>query len=373
MYEMNILFIGPYRQSDEYGLNAHDYINCLSKLQNHTLSSVPIYMAHNIDNNVSQEILNIENTYCDKFDVIIQNVLPNYFERHDGYNIGIYYSETKNLNRSFFINKINLLNELWVSSDSEKYHLTKSGVTIKISVIPIPLDTESLDQYVDVDPLEIPGIQSTFNFYMLADYIERKNIEAAVIAFNREFSHEKNTVNFIIKTGINGLNNQQSQTEITKDILQMKTKLRLYNQVHLYSNEILITNILNRQQIMSLHKTGNCLLVPSRGEAYCRPALEALYFNNTVICTDKIHTCSILKNNCIRVKSMEVPVMVDRPPAPHIYTGWETWNEISILDLQKQMRLVFNNRRSNNTRDWVKNNFSYQAMSKKIEEQLCQL
>lgn len=368
---MNILFIGPYRQNDGWGLAAKDYLSCLNQIEGHTVSAAPIYMSNNLDNDIDPELVGIENTYCDKFDVIIQNVLPNYFERHDAYNIGIYYSETKNLNKSVFIEKINLLDELWVSSQSEKETLETSGVTCLISVVPIPFNSNLLDSMSNVKPLDIPITKDAFNFYVVAEYTERKNIEAAVIAFNREFSNDTN-VNLILKTRIQQVNDQQNQQKITDDFLKLKSKLRLYNRIELYANEILISRPLTYEQVIALHKMGNCLLVPSRGEAYCKPALEALYFGNQVICTEGIHTCSILQGKCTTAESMEVPIIVNQPPAPHIYTGWETWNEISIIDLQKKMRQAVD-MDSPDTSDWVKHNFSYDAIADKIRERLCQL
>lgn len=371
---MNILFIGPYRQNDGWGLAARDYISCLSTIEEYTVSCVPIYMSNNISRELPWDILQAEQTYCDNFDVIIQNVLPNFFEKHNGYNIGIYYSETHNLKYSLFIDKINLLDELWVSSESEKEELQKSGVNIKISIVPIPMDTDLLDKNLNIMPLDIQQTQNSFNFYMLAEYAERKNIEAGIIAFNREFYNDKN-VSLTIKTRINHLNDEQNQKHISETVLNLKKKLRLFNHLELYTNEILITSRMNEQQICSLHKTGDCLLVPSRGEAYCRPVLEALYFGNQVICTEDIHTQSIVPNQCIFVKSHRVPIVIDNPPAPHIYTGWETWNEIDILELQKQMRRVFNERYNQpiSHKDWVKENFSYQNIANTIKKILCQL
>ena len=369
---MNILFIGPYRQGDGWGLAARNYLSCLKSIDEYTISSIPIYMSNNIDNNINSNLIETEHTSSEKYDVVIQNVLPNLFEKHPGHNIGIYYSETKSLDNSLFIKKINLMDELWVSSQSEKDHLEKSGVTILISIIPIPLDTDRLKEYdKTISKLHIPDIDNCFIFYILAEYNERKNIESAIIAFNREFSNN-NDVKLIIKTRISGISDEDNQQQITNKILELKKKLRLYRNIDLYPNEILISNKLRMEQIVSLHKTGDCLLVPSRGEAYCIPALEALYFSRQVICTEGIHTESILGDMCTTVKSMEIPIVIESPPAPHIYTGWETWNEISILDLQKKMRMSINKKEKKN-RDWVVDNFSYKTISNKIKDRLCQL
>ena len=362
---MNVLFIGPYRQNDGWGVGAQRYLECLATLDVN-LSCVPIYMSRNIERNVTSKIKKLENNYFDNYDIVIQNVLPNFFVKTSSYNIGIYYSETNNLNNSTFINYINLLDELWVSTESEKTELSLSGVKIPILVIPIPFKKPEKG-----NPLDLPGVDDNYIFYMIAEYTERKNLEATIIAYNREFKlNEK--VSLLIKTGFSGLDEQDNQKKVLEEISNIKKKMRLYNDMSCYNNEILITNRLSNEQINSVHNKCDCLIVPSRGEAYCLPAVEALYSDNKVICTSNIHTESMLKPHCTTVKSTEVPIFIDNPPAPHIYTGWETWHEISILDLQRKMRDSFKQRNTKNkTSDWVQSNFGYKSVSKKMKERIC--
>ena len=364
---MNILFIGPYRQNDGWGSSSKDYLGTLSELKEHTISSAPIYMSQNIDKNIPYNLLSAEKTYCDKFDVIIQKTLPNYFHKLPGYNIGIYTTETNSMDKSVFIEHINVLDELWTTSELDKTILKEAGVTIPIVVIPEPVNTTILKACNTIEPFPIPNIDNSFNFYMIADTSERKNIEAAIIAFNREF-HNTHDVKFILKTsGIAPQNLQQK-------ILELKNGLRLFSQSQLYANEILITDNIEPVQMMSLHKSGDCLLITSRGESYCKPALDSLYFGNQVICTDNIHTSKILGDKCVAVESMEVPINIKQAPAPHIYTGWETWYDISILDLQKKMREAYElGKTKQDNKQWIEDNFSYSAVANKMKDRLCQL
>jgi len=369
---LNILFIGPYRQSDGWGLAAKHYLRSLNMIYGHNVSAAPIYMSNNIERNITGELLELENRRYDKYDVIIQKTLPNYFQKNEQYTIGIYTSETKSLSKSLFIEYINILDELWVMSMAEKATLQNDGVTVPITVIPGPVDIDVLEYHENVKKLDIPGIENKFVFYILGEYVDRKNIMAAVIAFNREFVIE-NDVILLIKTNVPGQDHLQSQQKVTNDILEVKKALRLFNHQRLYNNEILITQHLGMAELMSLHKTGDCLLVPSRGEAYCRPAIEASYFGNSIICTEGIHTVDILDSQCVTVNSMEMPILTYLPPAQHIYTGWETWNEIDVLDLQRKMRAAYHNNEEikiKNGKSWVKNKFSYESISQQIQDRL---
>ena len=373
MYEkMNILFIGPYRQAGDWGIAARNYLSCLKKLEDHTVSSIPIYMSNSIQYNIPADVLMAEDIYCDKFDVVIQNTLPNYFEKCDAYSIGIYYSDTKSLNHSSFIDKINIMDELWISSAQEEKNLRNSGVTIPMHIIPVPFDIDQIEQYKDIEPIQIPEINNKFTFYMMTDYTEQKNLQAAVIAYNREFSNDY-YVQFIIKARYPNLNNNQNHQQVIEYLKKIKDKLRLYNREDLYLNEIVVFQDISYEECMGLHQGGDCLLISSRSDHNCRHGLEALYFGNSVICTDEIPVSSMLGDMCVKVKSTEVPIFIDSPPAQHLYTGWETWQEIDILDLQKKMRSAVNKNKITEGKQWIIKEFSYDTITKKIGDRLCQL
>lgn len=373
---MNILFIGPYRQNDEWGNSSIDSIKSLLLMNGHTITCSPMYMVNNVNNNISQEIIESEKRKCEKYDAVILHALPNYFEKLNTHTIGMYASETKHLENSVFIDNINLLDELWTISELQKQELKAAGVTIPITVIPKPVDIEQLEQHENANILDIPEIKNKFVFYVSEQYEERKNINATIIAYNREFSNNHD-VSLIIHSYANRNNPKETLQVIKKDILETKKKLRLYNNANLYPGEILITNKLSNEQLASLHNTGDCLLVTSRGESYSKIAMEALFFGNQVICTEGTHYQYILQEHCSCVRSTETPIMANNPPAQHIHTGWETWNEINILDLQRVMREKYNRGKSQNTnenqeKDWIKDNFSYEETSRKMEKALCQ-
>jgi glycosyltransferase involved in cell wall biosynthesis len=346
-------------------------------LKDHNLSIAPVYLSNSFFNDIPIEMIQLENTKYDKYDIIIQNTLPTLFEKRPGYNIGIYYSDTKNLQKSIFINKINIMDELWVCSESEKESLIKSGVTIPITVIGVGLNIDTLEINKDISPLDIEDLQDKFIFYCIGNYDERQNIGSVIIAYNREFSNDSN-VRLIIKTNVNGKIDPTVSNEIQKTIIELKSKLRLYNRMNLYGNEIIICGDITKQQIMSLHKTGHCFVLSAKSECHSNDALEALYFGNNVLCTKDIHVASILKDHCVTVDSTETPIIMTNPPAYFLYNSWETWNEIHILDLQKKMREQYNAWKQgaisqNNNREWLLNNHSYTSISNKIKDRLCQL
>ncbi len=348
---MNILYLGQYRGplNDGWSVASRKYLETLL-LTDHNVSAKPIYMAGH-GGPISEAIQTAEDNVLDKVDVVIQHVLPDYIERHDCYNIGIFFTETKHLEKSPWIQKINLLDEAWVSSPGEKASLEQSGVTCKISVVPIP--HKDLGEPEEFYLQEIDG---KFTFYFIGEHTDRKNIMALVKAFQREFTPNED-VALLIKTS----------EGLKEEINEWKKYSRLKKE---YVPEVIITgNKFSDRQIAGLHMVGDCFVCTSRGEAQCMPILDAMYYNKPVICTNGIFVRSLLGDHVIPVGSQETPVDTKSPPIPQIYTANETWFDINILELQRHMRSLYEcDGLVCETKDWITKNFSYETISRKMQE-----
>lgn len=349
----NILYIGNYKSSSGWGLGAREYLESLL-LTEHNVVARPIYLCNNIDNKISKSIQKSEEKKLDKHpDIIIQHVLPDLLEKHEGYNIGIFYTETRN--NWGWSPKINLMDEVWVNSELEKQTLIDSGVTTKISIIPVSTNTKNLEKYLRfAEDLKIPELNQKYVFYFIGEHNDRKNILALLKAFHREFSIEEQ-VSILIKT-----NSDAIKQEVNEWKKYSRTRTT-------YLPEAFMIGQLKEQEIYSIHKTCNCFVCPSRGESQCRPIVDAMFFDKPVICTENIFAASSFGTEIATVKSTEVPVDTKSPPVPHIYTGRETWMDIDIIDLQRAMRFAFNNKKQTNTKQWVIDNFSRESVAKRME------
>ena len=63
-------------------------------------------------------------------------------------NVCLAYTETNMLPEVEWVQKLTLMDEVWVPSSQEKQNLTDSGVKVPINVVPIPLDIEKILQSV---------------------------------------------------------------------------------------------------------------------------------------------------------------------------------------------------------------------------------
>ena len=345
-----------YGQTCSWGIAGKQFVRAIHRT-GFGLILKPIYASNRLDINIPQDIKEIEKNVIpteDGIQVIIQHTLPTSFHRFNAYNIGITFTETWDMGHSPWIQNINdSLDELWVVSKSERDALIGSGVKIPIYHIGYPYEKDFDDQEIEYD-----NPNKTFRFYFVGEARDRKNLYGALLAYNREFKKDEK-VELIIKSDF--LRQEELQAFIRRT--------RLYDNHEDYPSQTFITSKLDRDEILSIHKSSHCLLVPSRGESICLPIYDALYFGNEVLCTDHIHTKSIFQNRLQYINSYRVPVQYNEAPVPQVYRAWETWYEPDILHLQQLMRSSMSlselSRNKNNT--FPKPNFRV----KETMEEIC--
>jgi glycosyltransferase involved in cell wall biosynthesis len=363
----NILYIAPYRQHDGWGLASRDYLLALLSTH-HNVVPVSFYTNRGakcvIDN---KQILNAEKESYTYYDYVIQKSMPQSFVYNGdfGKNIGLTVIE----NNRFFssgIASINIMDQLLVPSLKEKNALINSGVRIPISTISQPIDTNLIKNHSS-KVLDMGLSSNTFKFYFIGEYIQRKNIKDIIIAFNLEFDINE-PVELIIKTSMPGLTSEQAKQHIEQDIVKLKTRFRIKNK---YKTETIITKRLSDLEMQSLHKTCDCFVAVSYGEAFCRPAAEAVCSGNTTILSDGIGISEMLDaDDFYHVQSSEQPVIMEDTTYVNgldFYNANETWFIPSVMHLRQQMRSAFNDKKTVSDTKYLER-FSYNN----IGQQICQ-
>ena len=346
----NVLFIGPYRQLDGWGLASIDYIRAISTNKDINLTTRPIYLSLSNTNQQfdDQEIIGYENSHYKTYDVVIQKVLPEYlyYDNRFKKNIGLFTLEISNLKNTNAIENINRMDEIWVPSQIEAKSLLDSGVFKKIRAISQPIDINDLD-VSDLQKIQFgQSVDNTFKFYSIFELTERKNFTDLITAFNLAFTHTDN-VSLIIKT-------RGDINQIKNECNRIKKSLNINKK---YKEEIIITNTLSRKQILQLHHSCDCYVCPSYGEAFCRPAAEALLLGKNPIINKNIGTNDIVDDeNGFLVKSHKVPVILNQHPVLGLkdyYNANQHWFKIDVYDLIDKMRKAFE-MYSKDEKEWIK-------------------
>lgn len=374
---MNALFIGPYRQQDGWGAASRDYIRAIAT-QIKNLSIRPIYLAANTIDRLDDDLLQYENSFYQTYDIVFQKALPHCLvpQQLTTKNVGIFTLETNDISHSNSIYLINRMSEICVPSKQEAKTLKASGVTTPIKVISQPLDTIFIKSQIGLNnKLPFDAISNrSFKFYTIGEYIDRKNILDIVLAFNLAFNDTDN-VSLIIKSSRPGLSSADAYKFIAKEIESLKNRMN----IGLYKNkEIIITDRLSDKDMMSLHRSCDCFVSASKGEAFCRPAAEALCFGNTPIVTDHTGMVDFINTtNGFIVNSHKTPVVTAERTLSNdfdIYNAYEYWYQPNIYSLIEQMRNVYEMSRKDKDALINKRNlginaieaFSYQNIGNKI-------
>jgi glycosyltransferase involved in cell wall biosynthesis len=163
----------------------------------------------------------------------------------------------------------------------------------------------------------------------VGEFVERKNIKALIQAFHIEFE-PREPVNLFIKTSKVPLETIQGYCTQVKKGLKIRKS---------YSEEVVVAGIMPKKDYISVLSQVNCFVMPSRGEAFCIPALEAMTLGIPAIYTEGIGM-----DFCIgtTVESKLVPCFGAVDTLPDLDTAATSWSEIDILKLSKAMRKAYN-------------------------------
>lgn len=329
---MKVLYIGNYNDGTGWGNAAKNNILAMQKVG---IDVIPRCITYNNTSDPHEEdniIKILENKPCINPDVCIQHVLPHlYYYNSNVKNIGYLAVESFDFKDSMWHKHCNLMDEIWVPSTSCKDACIRSGIVKPIKIIPHCLNIEQYINFNNSDAKQIQELKYTFNFVFIGEFIERKNIEALIRAFHKEF-HYSEPVNLFIKTS------KKSLPEIQEYCNNIKRGLKLRK---LYKQEIIVTGFLGFDDYISILKQCDCFVMPSRGEGFCIPALEAMLLGIPIIYTSNIG----MNDFCIgaEVESKMVPCYGGVSSLENLYTANTYWMDIDIEKLGKEMRLMFLN------------------------------
>lgn len=353
---MKTLFISPYRQNDAWGSASRDYIKAL--LSNKTeLTTRPYYYINHSYPNIHSDIVACEHSIYDKYDVILQKLLPHSLfvssRKSSVKNTAIINVETGGWTASRSVYLLNRLDKIYVNSKCEKKWLEQSGIQTEISVVPRPIDIDFLVSN-QAQKISLPNIiNSTFKFYVLVDGTNRSNLDLIVKAFHIAFK-ETDRVSLTIKTTNTTGSPQDLRNHLYAEVEKIKKELNINRS---YKNELIITEFLDDKNMMGLHNACDCFINLSSGSNYCIHTLYAQYLGKTPIVMNNSGLCDFISdNNGFIVQSERVPVTMTTRPLPtefDIFTANEFWYVPRLYSLVETMQKVLDMYKNN--KDQYKN------------------
>jgi len=357
---MKILFISNYR--DGYNGWSEAALLYLKAMYSAGLNVVcrPIKL-NEYNGLVPEHVLEMESKSLNNIDIVIQNVLPNHmvYSKKFKYNIGLYYKETVENKHHIWDDALNMMDILWVPTQTMK--IEDKEINENIDVVSVPYDPQ---EFIDVKPLYIP-YKENYAFYWVGDLNRRKNLKCLIAAYYLGFT-DIDCTSLIIKASKFGSSPSQVQDEVMKLCMVVADSLRIYNSFEDYPRITIIGEQLSRDAILGLHKSCDCFVYPSFGEAWGLPMMDALASGNILVASENGGALEMNTPNTILVKG-QIKTVQGMKSLPGLYTGREKWIDTDPSDLCKAMRSAYERKPIENT---IIDKFSIESVGNLIKGKL---
>ena len=265
-----------------------------------------------------------------------------------------------------WVDLCNNMDQIWVPCDFNVETFASSGVRReKLFKIPEAVDTELFRP--EVDPLPIAGARG-FNFLSVFEWGRRKGWDVLLRAFVEEFA-PNDDVALILKTGGGGRGLEHIRNEA---LGILKHHLRVHS---LPPNVVIYRASIPTEEIPRLYRAANAFVLPSRGEGWGRPLMEAMLMGVPSIATRFSGQLEFMDDEnswLIDYQLVDVPESGWREAA--IYRG-HRWAEPDIPQLRRAMREVFEDRagarrKAEAGRERVLRNYNRRAVATLVREHL---
>jgi glycosyltransferase involved in cell wall biosynthesis len=227
------------------------------------------------------------------------------------------------------------MDEIWVPCQFNVETFSQAGVDVRrLRVVHPGVDTDLFRP--GVQPLHIPERRS-FNFLAVFDWHLRKGYDVLLEAYLKEFRPDED-VALILKTY--QLNDPISDVEAKlTHFIESTLGLRLEDTPPL----MLLNGVITQDKMPQLYASAQAFVLPSRGEGYGRPYMEAMSCGIPVIATRWSGQLEFLSDENSYL--VELDGLVE-PPCDldmEYYIG-HRWAQPSVDDLRAKMRRVFTHR-----------------------------
>lgn len=220
-----------------------------------------------------------------------------------------------------WVHQANQMDEVWVPSHFTRDVFTQSGVRRPIHIIPLGFNPNYFH----------PGIQGhkptdSFVFLSVFEWIERKAPETLLRAYVSEFKRSDDVV-LVLK-----IFNHDPRFDVHQRIHEIVNRPDAPRVVVILNQEIA------EHQMGSFYRSADCFVLPTRGEGWGMPILEAMACGLPVIATDWGAQRDFFNDRLgypLRVRQL-IPAVARSP-----YYAGSRWADPDIDHLRYLMRYVY--------------------------------
>jgi glycosyltransferase involved in cell wall biosynthesis len=293
---------------------------------------------------------------------------PSFIRRSDAcLNIGRSMFETDRLPDGWS-DACNQMDMVWVPDEFNRQTFLRSGVKDnKLRIVPGAIDVTPFDP--EGTSLLMEGARG-FRFLSVFDWSLRKGWDILLKSYVLEFSPEDD-VTLIIKT-------HSSLGYSTKQIVELAADYiaRILQRDPNHIPDIVFHDAnIPGHQMPDLYRSANCFVLPTRGEGWGRPFMEAMATGLPTIGTNWSGNTAFMKSdNSYLIDCEEVPVPEAGWRELPIYRG-HRWAEPSCEHLRYLMRTVYSRQEEAaqtglRARSYLASEFNYSRISEIIQREV---
>lgn len=243
--------------------------------------------------------------------------------KYRSHKIGYTMLEVDGLPREW-VRRANMMDEVWTPSSFNAEVFRRSGVERPIRVMPLGVNPAYFNP--DITGYPVPGV---FTFLSAFEWGERKAPELLLRAFNDEFRSDEGVV-LVCK-----IYNQDISVNVPREVGRLG--LREDGGKIVFS----INELVPAHQLGALYRSADCFVLPTRGEGWGLPLMEAMACGLPVIATGWGAQTDFINDEIAYPLAIEGLVPA-RAKCPY-YEGFN-WAEPSYECLRSLMRRVYENR-----------------------------
>lgn len=273
-----------------------------------------------------------------------------FYKNFGKYKIGFTMLEADSLPPEW-VKQCNKMDEVWVPSNFNKESFAKAGVRVPIYVMPLGIDIDHFNPEINAKRLS-----SKFSFLSVFEWSERKGQELLIRAFKEEFKNLDDVVLLL---------------KVFNPDIRNNIELELANLGVREDDEsviILLGADVPYYQLGSLYRGVDCFVLPTRGEGWGMPIMEAMACRIPVIATNWGAQRDFLNDKIaylLNVKKL-VPAVTRSPYYKNL-----KWAEPDFEHLRYLLRYVYENREEAKRKavkasDFIINNYSWDIVIQKM-------
>jgi glycosyltransferase involved in cell wall biosynthesis len=333
---MNVAYLGPLKDYSGYGEANRHAVAALDAAGVNVLGQLVSYSQEAADFGSIGRLVDEMCQRRGKYNIQILHTTPDQYIKlmePDKYHIAHFFWETDRVPDEFAAG-LNKVDEIWTGSEANKQALLNSGVERPIYIYPQAIETDRTWP----KPYQIPEFDG-FLFLSIFEWTDRKNPEALLKAFWEEFQGQQD-VGLLIKTYFTNFT-LSNRRMIRNQIALLKSRFGGEKAPPVF----LYLDLMDRQQIMRLHMTGDAYVSAHRGEGWGVPQVEAALAGKPIISTGwgGCHEYFESGTNALLLP-YEMQKLRGMSHSSRWYNSEQNWAEVNPDALRGAMRWVYKNR-----------------------------